>query len=420
MNFEKFKSKIGSIFNSMAREAFKLELNENEIIFEFENNTYTYTKETFDNFDGYSEIYQYNDVSIYTPNECEILIEETNHPIIYDRMLDMEPIIDNEHKIKYSLIKPSPYLMYKFLENNDIENYIMRVPPFLHDFDYTDEDCIFSLISIAFRRFICIKIESKESWLPHEYETFSDSILFSFAYNTNHVFRKLSNIDEMFMKKGDHKPLSKKNKLNELMAPRLSFNKELTEQYYMALSSNDIYVKFLCYYHIFEFFFEEIYQEELFKSIKEIILNPSFSLKKNKDIAKIIETVNKKNKQNKPGFQGNELEALELTLEKYIDCLDLVNCIEPCYIQYYKNCGVPFSSGDAIDLTDVNNQKIFKKLAARIYKTRNALVHSKSNDFRLKEKGIYHPFSDKSALEKEIPLMKYIAEVLIIKTAKEL
>lgn len=81
MNFEKFKSKIGSIFNSMAREAFNLELNENEIIFKFENNTYTYTKETFDNFDGYSEIYQYDNVSIYTPNEFEILIEETNRPI---------------------------------------------------------------------------------------------------------------------------------------------------------------------------------------------------------------------------------------------------------------------------------------------------------------------------------------------------
>lgn len=78
------------------------------------------------------------------------------------------------------------------------------------------------------------------------------------------------------------------------MAPRLSFNKELTEQYYMALSSNDIYVKFLCYYHIFEFFFEEIYQEELFKSIKEIILNPSFSLKKIKISRKLLKQLIKK------------------------------------------------------------------------------------------------------------------------------
>ena len=81
---------------------------------------------------------------------------------------------------------------------------------------------------------------------------------------------------------------------------------------------------------------------------------------------------------------------------------------------------MPIYSGDAIDLTDISNTKLSKKLAGRIYKTRNSLVHSKSNEFKLKEKGIYRPFADKNDLEKEIPIMKYIAEVLIIKTAKEL
>lgn len=420
MNFDEFKSKLELIFNDRVKESLNLVFDENYLSFDFDDVKYTYTREEYDSLYDVSKIYLYKDVSIYTPYEYEIMVTESNHPF-YDRATEMEPIIDNENKIKYSIVKPSPFLILKFLENNDLKDYVFRFPIISsHDFSLEEGKNIFSLLSIAFRKFICIKIESENTLLIDHFEIFSDSILFSFAYNTNRVFRKISNIDEMFTKRGNFKPLSRKCGLNELMAPRLYFNKDLTEQYYMALSSNDVYVKYLCYYHIFEFFFEEVYQEELFNSVKQIILNPSFSLKKNKDIAKIVDTVNKKNKQNKQGFQGNELEALELTLEKYIDYSDLIYSIDHDYIQHYKNFPVPFSSGDAIDLTDISNTKLSKKLAGRIYKTRNSLVHSKSNEFKLKEKGIYRPFADKNDLEKEIPIMKYIAEVLIIKTAKEL
>jgi len=57
------------------------------------------------------------------------------------------------------------------------------------------------------------------------------------------------------------------------------------------------------------------------------------------------------------------------------------------------------------------------KIANRIYKTRNALVHSKSNDYIAKERGIYKPFKNNKELSKEIPLMRYISEAIIIKSA---
>lgn len=78
---------------------------------------------------------------------------------------------------------------------------------------------------------------------------------------------------------------------------------------------------------------------------------------------------------------------------------------------------VTFSKGDKIDLTNLENIKLNKKIAARIYKTRNSLVHSKSNDGRLKDRGIYESFSDSVELSKEIPLMRFIAEEIIINSA---
>ena len=122
-----------------------------------------------------------------------------------------------------------------------------------------------------------------------------------------------------------------------------------------------------------------------------------------------------------------ELEALELTIKRFVSLEqlheDLVN-YRPDLIAYYKSHEISFSNGDAIDLdnytSDKSSDKLPKKIAARIYKTRNALVHHKSNTARLKERGIYHPFKDEAELSNEIPLMRFVAEAIIIKTATEI
>lgn len=118
-----------------------------------------------------------------------------------------------------------------------------------------------------------------------------------------------------------------------------------------------------------------------------------------------------------------ELEALELTIKRFVSLEqlheDLVN-YRPDLIAYYKSHEISFSNGDAIDLDNYTSDKLPKKIAARIYKTRNALVHHKSNTARLKERGIYHPFKDEAELSNEIPLMRFVAEAIIIKTATEI
>ena len=100
--------------------------------------------------------------------------------------------------------------------------------------------------------------------------------------------------------------------------------------------------------------------------------------------------------------------------------IDELNNIDESLVSYYIHNEVSFSKGDTFDLNDIQNQKLYKKIAARIYKTRNSLVHCKSNETRLNERGIYQPFKNNQELLKEIPLMRCIAELIIIKTAKDI
>lgn len=85
-----------------------------------------------------------------------------------------------------------------------------------------------------------------------------------------------------------------------------------------------------------------------------------------------------------------------------------------------RNVRCPKGQYDTIDLNDFGNEKLPKKIAARIYKTRNALVHHKSNNARVKERGVYHPFNDDDELAQEMPLMRLIAEAIIIRSAEEI
>ena len=210
---------------------------------------------------------------------------------------------------------------------------------------------------------------------------------------------------------------------NEIEFPKLIYSQDLVEQYQMAVASNDPFMKFIGYYHIIEHFYDDVYSDEIINNVKEIIQNPGFSSKRKKDLIKIIDLVKKKTRQGREEYIGTESEALELTLKKYINIhslIDELNNIDESLVSYYAHNQVSFSKGDTFDLKDIQNQSLYKKIAARIYKTRNSIVHCKSNENRLNERGIYQPFKNNQELHKEIPLMRCIAELIIIKTAKDM
>jgi hypothetical protein len=113
----------------------------------------------------------------------------------------------------------------------------------------------------------------------------------------------------------------------------------------------------------------------------------------------------------------DELKSLKLTLEKFIDPADLVGKLreyDESLIVHYKQDKVEFSGGDTVNLEITNDdQQIITLLSKRIYKTRNALVHSKDGS---RDKFI--PFKHDKVLVREVPLMRFIAEIIIVGSSK--
>lgn len=427
MEWNEFCEKVSRMFGTM-KQRLQFDYDSNSITYTVADQVCTYTIEEYNDLKQKAEQYNFERYSICNGKVYEAIVDmpdidaRRRFSIGYEGKLKELIVKDEDANISYSLHEVSEELIWYIIKDFDLT---LRVPHripssyFERRRESLEEKDIFSIIKIFTRLPFVIHIETHAIKSREQLQKYAKSYLFNIAYNFDFVFKPVTELDDLFPQRISL-PRRRIQNVTELMAPQLLYKEQLVEQYYMALTSEDPFVKFVGYYHIMEHFYEEVYNEDIFRSVQHIIQHPGFSAKRTKDIVKIVELIKKKNRQNKEEFQGSELEALELTLKKFVDITELVGDLtefSDSIVEYYKTSEVSFSRGDTVDLKDGTNEKLYKKLAARIYKTRNALVHSKSNESRSSDRGVYSPFSNSQELTKEIPLMRYISEAIIINSA---
>ncbi|WP_128423182.1 hypothetical protein [Frankia sp. EI5c] len=173
----------------------------------------------------------------------------------------------------------------------------------------------------------------------------------------------------------------------------------------------------MSYYHIAEHFFEQIYSEDVVRQVRKKIQAPGFSSNRERDISQLVKLVSKLTReQREDAAPMNEQRALELVLTKYVnisDLMDAVGSLDRNSIHHYKNNKVDFSDGDVVPFDGTEESRVVTLLARRIYKTRNAIVHSKNNELPR-----YRPFYHAKSLHKEIPLLRSIAEAILVGSAQ--
>lgn len=425
LDWESFKSAIAILFERFS--ALDFQFYDDKITYTIEGDQYTYTLEEFNTLSLRLTEYHIFPISICTSSEIETFIEPCGSGYGY-RFVDDELNV-SDSAVSYKISQPSAELMLAFLssiQEGTIRKYrrmmssSMMTSRFL--VNESGEADLFYILSRITRAVLSLKIRTEDVESEATLHQYENSFLFTLAYNTDYTYKTIHSLTELEAGRG-RAVRRHYMRTADLEVPKLFYAPELIEQYNRALSSDDSFVQFIAYYHIMEYFFDDVYSNELIKSVRGILLHPGFSAKKPKEISKIINTIQQKTRASKDEFQGTELEALELTIKTFVSLAQLKDSLnewDSSLIEYYQQHEISFSKGDVIDLNDFTNEKLPKKIAARIYKTRNALVHHKSNNTRIKERGIYHPFRDDKELSKEMPLMRLIAEAIVIAAAEEI
>lgn len=419
-SINKFKEIISDIFSSQIDE------NENELIIKIKNQIIIedfHIKKDLINtiFSSLNTRNIEGETVLYGDNFFETLVSFKNNriPLFFygnffrDKQIKKE---DSDNKLTYEISEPTDeyliFILQQIIEKEH-EQRIMRpiTSGFIERFlkEYGEKGDLLQLIKKAIPRLHTLKITSSSYRSLNQFADFANSFMFNYAYNLDSSIIEVRFIDSLM--RSNRLSTMRRVKFDDIDPPRRLYYSDLIYHYQMAVSTDSPPLQFLSYYHIIEHFFNEISDQDLIETLKIKLTNPGFSYRRKKDLMELVKIIENKRKPQGDSSRYKEKNSLLLTLEKYVILEDIKKQIEKydlTLINHYKNNSVKFSDGNSVDLNS-NSNEIYKNLAARIYKTRNAIVHSKEG-----KEPRYVPFKHDKDLIQEIPLIRFIAEHIII------
>lgn len=247
-----------------------------------------------------------------------------------------------------------------------------------------------------------------------DFEKLANSFLFHAAYNTDMAAR--IGLDPVFRAQAIQRV--RRTQFDALEAPRKTYETDLVHHYLMGVAAEIPLLEYLAYYHIAEHYFVEVFNEDLVKQVRSSITDPSFSTRRDKDIQSIIRIVNKAQRQVRDEGGVNEQRSLKLVLDRFVNLDRLatdLDAYDASLVDYYAQSDAPFAGASKAAIRGTDEEVARNAIAKRIYKVRNALVHAKEGELPK-----YAPFAHDDELAREIPLMRFTAEQIVIAQGRAL
>lgn len=258
-----------------------------------------------------------------------------------------------------------------------------------------------------------LQIHSSASRSSKDLLSLADGYLFQLSYNLDVAVVPQRSLDSLA--RPERISQMRRSSLASIDAPRRTYVSDLIYHYQLGVSAEGGMLAFLSFYHVLEHWFETVYHDDLVGHVQEIITGPRFSYSRRSDIMSLISKVTKAVKDRGEEYKIDELSALKLTLKKYVKhevLLSDVQGFNPALTDHYRFNKVAFADGDTVALDSADEGSLRNSLANRIYKTRNALVHSKDGS-----KARFVPFKDDKDLESEVTLLRFVAEQVVLNSS---
>lgn len=261
-------------------------------------------------------------------------------------------------------------------------------------------------------RMYTVKITSPRKHSATELKRMFDAYIFNIAYNFNVPLAILDFTDDRRFRRIS-------TRRGGQLFPYKQYKQDLTKYYQQALATNLPFMQYLAFYHVAEFFFQSISEDEAFQVISNFITRPSFSPYRHEDVRNFYNVIKKKMRDQRDDGVWNERNGLLLCLKRYVPDLSAfktsIDRIDNAAIDHYRTTPVSFTDDGKTINFDEEPEKVYSAIRDRIYATRNAIVHSKHGE-RLR----YEPFKHDKQLAKEIPLIRAVAEEIIINSAERI
>jgi hypothetical protein len=370
------------------------------------------------------------EAALYTPKDLEVLVrEEGSFPgsnwFRRGRSWPLQ-LQDPDRGLKYTLGPPSDhftvFLAYRipplnrrsFLARRTLRRPRSHVQgdllePEREQLPYTLLDAVRDTMP----RMHTLRIQSEKELPLKVLQSSADAFAFQVAYNLDTAFVSVRSMEEVIRRTNLQR--IRRIRPEELDPPRRSYASDLVYHYQLAIATDSAPLEYLCYYHIAEHWFEAIFEDDLVAGVRTVLTHPDFSFRRKQDVQKLVLQIKDRLKFQREDVTFSEQEALRLVLTKYVDLRNVcekLKEVQETLISYYAANKVSFAKGDEVNFQSDDAQQVTAALSRRVYKTRNAVVHSKEGG-----KPRYQPFRHDRELAQELPLMRLIAEEIIVNSA---
>lgn len=368
---------------------------------------------------------QIHGLELLVEHKYEVAVE-IDRPIIHT-MEFPQVSLDKENNIEYQIglcsVEYCVFLLITLIEKSKQQNKrrvilptkFRRGYPYQIDNEDDEKELDWKDILIRNMREFSIKIITPNYSSLEKNRKRKEAYVFEFIYKTEQVVGEYADIEDILptLEMGRRMADSVPNTIETI--PRREYISDVVDYYRLAFSSADPYIKYISFYHIMEYFYDEVYKRKIVADLINKITHPDFSYKDEEKVYEIATFVKNRMHMNDESGQGDELESLKYVLKEYVDIEQLknkLNSIDQDSIMFYQSNKVAFCKAPTIPWND--SEGVYNQIARRIYYTRNSLIHSKSGINRER----YKPYKDEKELQKEIPLVRVIAEMIIINSSK--
>lgn len=368
---------------------------------------------------------QIHGLELLVEHKYEVAVE-IDRPIIHT-MEFPQVSLDKENNIEYQIglcsVEYCVFLLITLIEKSKQQNKrrvilptkFRRGYPYQIDNENDEKELDWKEILIRIMREFSIKIITPNYSSLEKNRKRKEAYVFEFIYKTERVVGEYADIEDILptLEMGRRMVDSVPNTIETI--PRREYISDVVDYYRLAFSSADPYIKYISFYHIMEYFYDEVYKRKIVADLINKITHPDFSYKDEEKVYEIATFVKNRMHMNDESGQGDELESLKYVLKEYVDIEQLknkLNSIDQDSIMFYQSNKVAFCKAPTIPWND--SEGVYNQIARRIYYTRNSLIHSKSG----KNRERYKPYKDEKELQKEIPLVRVIAEMIIINSSK--
>jgi hypothetical protein len=241
-----------------------------------------------------------------------------------------------------------------------------------------------------------------------------NTVLFDFGYTYNAVFEPVS-----FNSFNRRTPIRPRNvfkpPVEKINIVYKKYIPELLEYFNIGEKVDYLPFKFICYYHIIEYFSDKSAYFYASKKLKSLLLKPDFHINSDKYVTqainffKIEATKNTSDKVKIKRVIGQFIEK-----EDFLEYLKEIDSLE-----YFGNpCTIPCSKPLELNVINFESQPMFEEsMMKRIYSMRCSIVHSNPDFDETKAIPFSPTLENLEKLRKEIDIIYEIARTIITESS---